>query len=63
MKPTLDAFMAASSETKAREALAAYGYGPFVHHDGRGSQAMLDLLLRLRAMARAGKDVTREALT
>lgn len=58
MQPTLDAFMAADSEAKAREVLAAYAYGPFVHHDGRGSQAMLDLLLRLRAMAQAGKDVT-----
>lgn len=58
MQPTLDAFMAADSEAKAREALSAYGSGPFVHHDGRGSGAMLDLLLRLRGMAQAGKDVT-----
>ncbi len=58
MQPTLDAFMAADSEAKAREVLSAYAYGPFVHHDGRGSGAMLDLLLRIRAMAKAGEDVT-----
>ncbi|MFK0298588.1 hypothetical protein ACIQTU_05130 [Brevundimonas sp. NPDC090276] len=58
MQPTLDAFMAADSDTAARATLAAYEYGPFVHHDGRGSGAMLDLLLRLRGMAKAGKDLT-----
>jgi len=58
MQPTLDAFMTADSDTAARAALAAYEYGPFVHHDGRGSSAMLDLLLRLRGMAKVGKDVT-----
>ena len=58
MQPTLDAFMAADSDTAARAALAAYEYGPFVHHDGRGSSAMLELLLRLRGMAKVGKDVT-----
>lgn len=58
MQPTLDVFMAADSDTAARAVLAAYAYGPFVHHDGRGSQAMLDLLLRLRAMAQAGQDLT-----
>ncbi|MNE51002.1 hypothetical protein D3C80_1456030 [compost metagenome] len=58
MQPTLDAFMAADSDAAAREVLAAYEYGPFVHHDGRGSGAMLDLLLRLRGMAKAGQDVT-----
>lgn len=40
------------------EAPAAFENGPFVHHDGRGSLAMLDLLLRLRGMARDGKDLT-----
>jgi len=48
----LDAFMAAESNEAARAILAAYPHGPFVHHDGRGSVAMLDLLLRLRAMQR-----------
>lgn len=52
MQPMLDAFMAAESEQAARAILAAYPQGPFVHHDGRGSVAMLDLLLRLRAMQR-----------
>ncbi|MBD7941013.1 hypothetical protein [Brevundimonas guildfordensis] len=52
MQPTLDAFMAADSDEAARSLLAAYPHGPFVHHDGRGSMAMLDLLLRLRAMQR-----------
>ncbi|MBN9479527.1 MAG: hypothetical protein J0I52_04755 [Bordetella sp.] len=52
MQPTLDAFMEAQSEEAARAILAAYPSGPFVHHDGRGSVAMLDLLLRLRAMRR-----------
>lgn len=52
MQPTLDAFMAAETEETARAILAAYPHGPFVHHDGRGSVAMMDLLLRLRAMTR-----------
>lgn len=52
MQPMLDAFMAAESNEAARAILAAYPHGPFVHHDGRGSVAMLDLLLRLRAMQR-----------
>ncbi|MCO8028651.1 hypothetical protein NI454_01655 [Brevundimonas diminuta] len=52
MQPMLDAFMAAETEQAARAILAAYPHGPFVHHDGRGSVAMLDLLLRLRAMKR-----------
>lgn len=52
MQPMLDAFMAAESNEAARAILAAYPHGPFVHHDGRGSAAMLDLLLRLRAMQR-----------
>lgn len=52
MQPTLDAFMAADSDQAARAVLAAYPQGPFVHHDGRGSVAMLNLLLRLRAMQR-----------
>lgn len=50
MQPMLDAFMAAESDEAARAILAAYPHGPFVHHDGRGSVAMLDMLLRLRAM-------------
>lgn len=58
MQPTLDAFMAADSDEEARAVLAAFENGPFVHHDGRGSLAMLDLLLRLRGMARDGKDLT-----
>lgn len=52
IQPTLDAFIAADSDEAARATLAAYPHGPFVHHDGRGSVAMLDLLLRLRAMQR-----------
>ena len=52
MQPMLDAFMAAESDEAARAILAAYPHGPFVHHDGRGSVAMLDMLLRLRAMQR-----------
>ena len=52
MQPMLDAFMAAESEQAARAILAAYPHGPFVHHDGRGSVAILDMLLRLRAMKR-----------
>ncbi|OMG54329.1 MULTISPECIES: hypothetical protein [Brevundimonas] len=57
-QPTLDAFMEADTEAEARAALAAYAHGPFVHHDGRGSEAMLDLLLRLRAMLREAADMT-----
>jgi len=52
MQPMLDAFMAAESDEAARAILAAYPHGPFVHHDGRGSVAVLDMLLRLRAMKR-----------
>ena len=52
MQPMLDAFMAAESDEAARAILAAYPHGPFVYHDGRGSVAMLGLLLRLRAMQR-----------
>ena len=52
MQPMLDAFMAAETEQAARAILAAYPHGPFVHHDGRGSVAILDMLLRLRAMKR-----------
>ncbi|WP_313472046.1 hypothetical protein [Brevundimonas sp.] len=52
MQPMLDAFMAAESDQAARAILAAYPHGPFVHHDGRGSVAVLDLLLRLREMQR-----------
>ena len=52
MQPMLEAFMAAESEQAERAILAAYPHGPFVHHDGRGSVAVLDLLLRLRAMQR-----------
>ncbi len=52
MQPMLDAFMAAETEEAARAILAAYPQGPFVHHDGRGSVAILDMLLRLRAMKR-----------
>ena len=57
-QPTLDAFMEADTEAEARAVLAAYPHGPFVHHDGRGSEAMLDLLLRLRAMLREAADMT-----
>ena len=52
MQPMLEAFMAAESEQAERAILAAYPHGPFVHHDGRGSVAVLDLLLRLREMQR-----------
>ena len=58
LQPTLDAFMEADSDDEARAILAAYPQGPFVHHDGRGSEAMLDLLLRLRAMLREAADMT-----
>lgn len=58
LQPTLDAFMEADSDAEARAILAAYPHGPFVHHDGRGSEAMLDLLLRLRAMLREAADMT-----
>jgi len=58
LQPTLDAFMEADTEAEARAILAAYPHGPFVHHDGRGSEAMLDLLLRLRAMLREAADLS-----
>lgn len=58
LQPTLDAFMEADTDAEARAILAAYPQGPFVHHDGRGSEAMLDLLLRLRVMLREAADMT-----
>lgn len=58
MQPAFDAFMAEPDEAAARDILLAYEYGPFRHHDGRGSEAMLALFQRLRALHQAGGDLT-----
>lgn len=58
MQPTLDAFMAADTDAAARDILLGYPYGPFRFHDGRGSEAMMEMLLRLRAMRRDGRPLT-----
>ena len=57
MQSTLDTFMVEPDETAARAALLTYEHGPFRHHDGRGSEAMLAMLMRLRAMHQAGNDL------
>jgi len=58
MQPVLDAAMVAPSDEAARAAILGWESGPFRFHDGRGSEAMLDLLLRLRAMRLAGRPLT-----
>lgn len=57
MQSVFDTFMAEQDETAARTGLLAYQHGPFRHHDGRGSEAMLAMLSRLRAMHQAGGDL------
>lgn len=58
LQPTLDAFMDAETDAAARTTLLAYPYGPFRFHDGRGSEAMMAMLLRLRALRRDGRPLT-----
>lgn len=58
MQPSLDAFMEAESDEAVRAAILSYPYGPFRFHDGRGSEAMIEMLLRLRALGRDGRDLT-----
>ncbi|MGX6648831.1 hypothetical protein ACWCOP_12920 [Maricaulaceae bacterium MS644] len=54
-QPALDAFMASDGSQTALEALTS------IHHwslrDGRASQAMLDLLIRMRDLKAAGQDI------
>ena len=57
MQSVLDAFMAEPDEARAREFLLAYEHGPFRHHDGRGSEAMMAMLQRFRALHQAGGDL------
>ncbi len=57
MQPTIDAFMAEPDEPAARRVLLGYEYGPFRHHDGRGSEAMMAMLQRLRTLHQAGGDL------
>lgn len=54
MQSTLDAAMAAPDETAARALILNYPTGPFRFHDGRGSEAMMALLMRLRMLTAAG---------
>ncbi|MDY6922701.1 MAG: hypothetical protein SWI22_01920 [Pseudomonadota bacterium] len=58
MQPTLDAFMTAETDAAARAVLLDYPYGPFRFHDGRGSEAMMEMLMRLRALRREGRPLT-----
>lgn len=57
MQPVLDAFMAEPDEPAARGVLLGYEYGPFRHHDGRGSEAMMAMLQRFRTLHQAGSDL------
>lgn len=57
MQPVFDAFIAEPDEAAARRLLLAYEQGPFRHHDGRGSEAMLSMLQRFRTLHQAGRDL------
>lgn len=57
MQPVFDAFMAEPDANKARDLVLAYEYGPFRFHDGRGSEAMLAMLQRLRVLKQTGADL------
>lgn len=57
MQPVFDAFMAERDADAARRLLLAYEHGPFRYHDGRGSEAMVALFQRLRALHQAGGDL------
>lgn len=57
MQPVFDAFMAEPEEAAARRLILAYEHGPFRHHDGRGSEAMLAMLQRFRTLHQAGGDL------
>jgi hypothetical protein len=57
MQPVFDAFMAEPDEAAAHRRLLAYEYGPFRHHDGRGSEAMMAMLQRFRVLHQAGGDL------
>lgn len=57
MQPTLDAFMAEADADAARAVVLAWPQGPFRHHDGRGSEAMMAMLQRLRVLHQAGGDL------
>lgn len=57
MQPTFDAFMAEPDADAARAILLAYPHGPFRYHDGRGSEAMMAMFQRFRALHQAGADL------
>lgn len=57
MQPVFDAFMDEPDEAAARDLILDYEYGPFRFHDGRGSEAMLAMLQRFRALHQAGGDL------
>ncbi|MFC7380233.1 hypothetical protein [Brevundimonas sp. GCM10030266] len=57
MQATFDAFMAEPDADAARALLLDYPHGPFRYHDGRGSEAMLAMLQRFRALHQAGGDL------
>lgn len=54
-QPALDAFMASDGSAEALEALTSIPHWSL--RDGRASQAMLDLLIRLRDLKAAGRDI------
>lgn len=58
LQPALNAFLAASDDEAAREALRGSLLTTARFQDGRTSQAMLDLLLRVRQLKLQGHDVT-----
>lgn len=57
MQATFDAFMAEPDADAARAILLAYPHGPFRYHDGRGSEAMMAMFQRFRALHQAGTDL------
>jgi hypothetical protein len=58
MQPQLDAFLAASDDAAALQALEGTHFMDPRMNDGRSSRAMLDMLLSIRALRAAGRDVT-----
>jgi hypothetical protein len=53
----LDAFIAAADEADARKQLLAARHWRWEAQDGRGSQAMFDLLARVRELRAAGATI------
>lgn len=57
MQADLDAWIASDGGDAARETLLAHGYWIRANADGRSSEAMRDMLFRLRTLRAAGRDI------